>query len=39
MSLAADLAAGIAALGISVPADEQQRLLNYLALITKWNKA
>jgi len=39
MSLAADLAAGIAALGISVPADAQQRLLDYLALIGKWNKA
>ena len=39
MSLAADLAAGIAALGIVVPADAQQRLLDYLALIGKWNKA
>jgi 16S rRNA (guanine527-N7)-methyltransferase len=39
MSLAADLAAGIAALGTAVPADAQQRLLDYLTLIGKWNKA
>lgn len=39
MSIATDLAAGIAALGITVPADAQQRLLDYLALIGKWNKA
>jgi 16S rRNA (guanine527-N7)-methyltransferase len=39
MSLAADLAAGIAALGIRVAADVQQRMLDYLALIGKWNKA
>lgn len=39
MSLAADLAAGIAALGIAVAADAQQRMLNYLALVAKWNKA
>ncbi len=39
MSLAADLAAGITTLGINVPADAQRRLLDYLALVTKWNKA
>jgi 16S rRNA (guanine527-N7)-methyltransferase len=39
MSLAADLAAGITALGIKVPADAQQRMLDYLALVAKWNKA
>lgn len=39
MSLAAKLAAGIAALGITVPADAQQRMLDYLALVAKWNKA
>lgn len=39
MSLAAGLAAGIAALGINVPADAQQRMLDYLALVVKWNKA
>ena len=39
MSIATDLAAGIAALGITVPEDAQQRLLDYLALIVKWNKA
>jgi 16S rRNA (guanine527-N7)-methyltransferase len=39
MSLAADLAAGITALGIKVSADAQQRMLDYLALVAKWNKA
>jgi 16S rRNA (guanine527-N7)-methyltransferase len=39
MSLATDLAAGITALGIKVPADAQQRMLDYLALVAKWNKA
>jgi len=39
MSLAAELAAGIAALGINVPVDAQQRMLDYLALVGKWNKA
>lgn len=39
MSLAADLAAGITALGLKVPADAQQRMLDYLALVAKWNKA
>ena len=38
-ALAADLAAGIVALGITVPADAQQRMLDYLALVVKWNKA
>jgi 16S rRNA (guanine527-N7)-methyltransferase len=37
--LAAELAAGIAALGISVPAGAQQHMLDYLALVAKWNKA
>ena len=39
MNLAAELAAGIAALGIAVPANAQQRMLVYLALVGKWNKA
>ena len=39
MNLAAELAAGIAALGIAVPANAQQRMLDYLALVGKWNKA
>ncbi len=39
MTLATELAAGIAALGINVPVRAQQRMLDYLALIGKWNKA
>lgn len=39
MNLAAELTAGIAALGITVPAEAQQRMLDYLALVEKWNKA
>lgn len=37
MSLAADLADGIATLGLSLPAEAQQKLLDYLALLEKWN--
>lgn len=39
MSLAGELAAGIAALGVDVSAAAQQRMLAYLALVEKWNKA
>ena len=39
MSLAGELAAGIAALGVEVATGAQQRMLDYLALIEKWNKA
>lgn len=38
MTLAADLAAGIAALDVEVPAAAQQRMLDYLGLVAKWNK-
>ena len=37
MSLAPRLAEGIAALGFSIPHETQVRLLQYLALIQKWN--
>jgi 16S rRNA (guanine527-N7)-methyltransferase len=37
MSLAADLAEGIAALGLSLPGEAQEKLLDYLALLEKWN--
>ena len=39
MNLAAELAAGIAALNVDVAAAAQQRLLDYLALVEKWNQA
>jgi 16S rRNA (guanine527-N7)-methyltransferase len=39
MKLTDKLTAGITALGINVPADAQQRMLDYLALVEKWNKA
>ena len=39
MSLAGELAAGIAALGLDVAPEAQQRMLDYLALVEKWNKA
>ncbi|MBY0264874.1 MAG: 16S rRNA (guanine(527)-N(7))-methyltransferase RsmG [Burkholderiales bacterium] len=39
MNLAAGLANGIAALDIEVTASAQQRMLDYLALVLKWNKA
>jgi 16S rRNA (guanine527-N7)-methyltransferase len=32
------LAAGLAALGIDLPTETRQRLLDYLALLVKWNK-
>jgi 16S rRNA (guanine527-N7)-methyltransferase len=38
MSLAAKLAEGVAELGITLPAPAQQRLLEYLALLAKWNR-
>jgi 16S rRNA (guanine527-N7)-methyltransferase len=37
MSLAKDLAAGIAQLGIEVSSEQQTKLLAYLALLHKWN--
>lgn len=39
MSLAGELAAGIAVLGLDVAPDAQQRMLGYLTLVEKWNKA
>ena len=38
MSLAEKLRQGTAELGLQVPADVQARLLDYLALIAKWNR-
>lgn len=38
MTLPADLAAGIAALEVEVPAAAQRRMLDYLGLVAKWNK-
>ena len=38
MSLAGQLAEGIATLGLAIPEAAQIRLLQYLALIQKWNK-
>ena len=38
MRLETDLKNGIAELGITVVPDEQLKLLNYLALLQKWNK-
>lgn len=38
MNLAQELASGIASLGLEVSAEQQQRLLDYLALLHKWNK-
>lgn len=37
--LAARLAGGIEALGLELDPDRQARLLDYLALLTKWNRA
>jgi 16S rRNA (guanine527-N7)-methyltransferase len=37
MSHAADLADGIAELGLSIPDDSQRKLLSYLRLLEKWN--
>lgn len=39
MTLAGELAAGIVALGVDVAAGAQQRMLDYLALVGKWNQA
>lgn len=39
MSLADELAAGLAALGVEVAVNARQGMLDYLALIGKWNKA
>jgi 16S rRNA (guanine527-N7)-methyltransferase len=38
MSIAHQLAAGIAALGLDLPPDGESRLLAYLALLDKWNR-
>jgi 16S rRNA (guanine527-N7)-methyltransferase len=38
MSLPAQLAAGIAALGLALPEGAEARLLDYLALLDKWNR-
>ncbi len=38
MSLATMLEQGITALGLDIPAATQQKLLDYLALLGKWNK-
>ena len=38
MSLAAKLAEGVAELGLALPAPAQQRLLDYLVLLAKWNR-
>ena len=38
MSLAEKLAQGIAGLGLSVPVHTQRKLIDYLALIAKWNR-
>jgi 16S rRNA (guanine527-N7)-methyltransferase len=38
MTLAADLSGGIVQLGLNVAPEAQQKLLDYLALLQKWNK-
>ncbi len=38
VDLAAGLSAGVQALGLRLSADQQQRLLDYVAMIQKWNK-
>ena len=38
VDLAAGLSAGVQALGLGLTADQQQRLLGYVAMIQKWNK-
>lgn len=39
MNLTGELAAGVTALGLDVAPEAQQRMLDYLALVEKWNKA
>ncbi|KPK19164.1 MAG: 16S rRNA (guanine(527)-N(7))-methyltransferase RsmG [Betaproteobacteria bacterium SG8_41] len=39
MNLAAQLADGVAQLGLSLPPQTHQKLLDYLALLDKWNQA
>lgn len=39
MSLADELAGGIAALGLEIATASRQRMLDYLELVEKWNKA
>lgn len=38
MTVGSDLASGIALLGADLPADAQDRLVAYLALLAKWNR-
>src|SRR5687767_9825770 len=38
MTLAAKLAEGVAKLGLALPPAAEQRLLEYLALLHKWNR-
>ena len=38
MSLAEEFAQGVPAIGVDLAAETRQRLLDYLALIQKWNK-
>jgi 16S rRNA (guanine527-N7)-methyltransferase len=38
VDLAAGLSEGVQALGLGLSADQQQRLLDYVAMIQKWNK-
>jgi 16S rRNA (guanine527-N7)-methyltransferase len=38
MSLETTLESGLTALGITLPQDVQQKLMDYLALLAKWNK-
>jgi 16S rRNA (guanine527-N7)-methyltransferase len=38
MTVGSDLASGIALLGVDLPADAQDRLVAYLALLAKWNR-
>ena len=38
MNLSEDLVAGLSALGVALDSVQQQKLLDYIALIVKWNK-
>jgi len=38
MSLSEDLLTGLSALGVTLDSAQQQKLLDYIALIVKWNK-